>query len=108
VWQCLRGWKGNLAAVQWLIAQGARWPLTFGHYLHPITGAAVPQCWSLSTVQWAVASGSGWLDRKCDDYALAKFTQEEFKTNAADVLNWAHANGCPCTCGHQQQLRLQL
>jgi hypothetical protein len=77
----------SLAAAKWLRAQGAEWPSKSGKS----EGHRSPR-WSLAAVQWAIASGSGWLDCHCEDFKYA-----------ADVLNWAHANGCPCTCGHQQQ-----
>jgi hypothetical protein len=95
-------WCNKLAAVKWLKAQGASWPTKFtDHYTGGTT--TVHECWSLSAVQWAVASGSGWLDWRCDDYAEAKYTEPDAKQHAVAVLHWAHANGCPCTCGVQQQ-----
>jgi hypothetical protein len=86
------GWSDKLEAAKWLRAQGADWPEAFAssHVHHGIT---IQQCWSLSAVQWAIASGSGWRRWRCGDYA---------KEYAATVLVWAHANGCPCTCEHQQ------
>jgi hypothetical protein len=97
-------WFDKLAAVQWLRARGAAWPTKFtGQYSSRRTKGTVKECWSLSAVQWAVASGSGWLDWHCDDYAEANYTRVDAKQHAADVLMWAHANGCPCTCDQQQQ-----
>jgi hypothetical protein len=97
-------WCDRLPAAKWLRARGALWPDKFtGQYADLVSNATVHQCWSLSAVQWAVASGSGWLDWHCDDFAQAKFTEAYAKKHATDVLEWAHANGCPCTCGHQQQ-----
>jgi hypothetical protein len=94
------GWNDRLAAVQWLRERGAKWPAKFaGHFTAAGTGATVHQCWSLTAVQRATASGSGWLDWHCEDYAADKFSYLVAKQHAATVLEWAHANGCPCTCG---------
>jgi hypothetical protein len=96
------GWNDRLDAVQWLKAQGAQWPAKFaGQYITMVTNVTHNQCWSLSAVQWAIVSGSGWLDWHCEDYAAGNFTLLVAKQNAAAVLEWAHADGCPCTCGQQ-------
>jgi hypothetical protein len=93
-------WFNNVAAAEWLRAQGAPWPTQFtGQYYGDSTETCSQQCWSLSAVQWAVASGSGWLDWRCADYAAVTFTHQTAKQHAAAVLEWAHASGCPCTCG---------
>jgi hypothetical protein len=97
------GWNSKLAAMNWLRARGAQWPQKFtGQFTAAGTGATVHQCWSASAVQWAIANGSGWLDWHCEDYAASHFSTFVAK-QARDVLEWAHANGCPCTCGHVQQ-----
>jgi hypothetical protein len=88
----------KLGAAKWLRANGAAWPNAFasirvGYFDDPA------ECWSLSAVQWAIAAGSGWLNWKCDNYAADKYDMECEKEQATDVLRWAHANGCPCTCG---------
>jgi hypothetical protein len=64
-------------------------------------------CWSVAAVQWALARGSGWLEWKCEDYAAVKFEDVGFRQHATELLEWAHANGCPCTCGHAQQQQQQ-
>jgi hypothetical protein len=93
-------WFNNLAAAEWLRAQGALWPVKFaGQYYGDGSETCSQQCWSLSAVQWAVARGSGWLDWCCEDCAAVRFTHQTAKQHAAAVLEWAHANGCPCTCG---------
>jgi hypothetical protein len=98
------GWSDNLAVSKWIKAQGAEWPSKFiGTGISTGTGTASVQCWSLTTVKWAIASGSRWLDWLCEDYVADKYTESDAKQHAVDVLKWAHANGCPCTCGHQQQ-----
>jgi hypothetical protein len=97
----------HLALTKWLRARGAPWPSSFASKFTDQFAATVRQCWPVSAVQWAVAAGSGWLHWKCEDYAAEKYSKESMKHRAADVLTWAHANGCPCTCGHQQQQQQQ-
>jgi hypothetical protein len=98
------GLADNLATAQWLLAQGADWPAAFAEPV--LAGSSIKQCWGLAAVQWAVASGSGWLDWRCETYADGNFTSSA-KKRAPAVLQWAHANDCPCTCGHQQQQQQQ-
>jgi hypothetical protein len=93
----------RLAAAQWFKANGAQWPTAFASEYLDISQVSQKQCWSVSTVQWAVAAGSGWREWKCEDYAAEKYRLQHMKQRAAGVLTWAHANGCPCTCGNQQQ-----
>jgi hypothetical protein len=99
-------WYDRLAAVQWLKAHGAQWPANFGGQ-YKVRDEQVQQCWSLSAVQWAIASGSGWLQWKCEGYHADQYRYKSDKKQATDVLKWAHANGCPCTCGHHQQQQQQ-
>jgi hypothetical protein len=94
---------GKLAAAQWLKGRGAAWPTAFASQFRIQANTAVSQCWSASTVQWALASGSGWLDWKCEDYAADRYRKQHRRAQATELLEWAHANGCPCTCGHVQQ-----
>jgi hypothetical protein len=93
--------ENTLTAVQWLRSHGAEWPTSF---LVQTKDADTKRrmCWSLSAVQWALAHGSGWREWKCEDYDAAKYRAVD-QHQATDVLEWAHANGCPCTCGHAQQ-----
>jgi hypothetical protein len=92
----------RLAVAQWLRAHGADWPTAFsvecGH-----DEAQQRMCWSVVAVQWAQSCGSGWLDWKCEDYAADQYGLVNLQQQAAELLEWAHANGCPCTCGHIQQ-----
>jgi hypothetical protein len=96
----------RLTVAQWLRAAGADWPTAFfvecGH-----DDDRQKICWSIPAVQWALACGSGWLDWKCEDYAADQYGLVNLQQQAAELLEWAHVNGCPCTCGHilqQQQL----
>jgi hypothetical protein len=92
----------KLAAAQWLRSRGTAWPTTFTSEFD-FNGVTIKQCWSVSAIQWAIASGSGWREWKCEDYAADKYCKIYYKRRARDLLQWAHANGCPCTCGQQQQ-----
>jgi hypothetical protein len=97
------GCHSNLPTTKWLKAQGAAWPKSFCSSME--RGSSVMRTsWSVLAVKWALASGSGWLSWKCADYAAAdKYEDAHFKQQATELLDWAHANGCPCTCGHAQQ-----
>jgi hypothetical protein len=92
------GWGNKPAVVRWLIARGALWPKSFYR-------SDAKCCWSLSAVQWALTHGSGWLKWQCEDYAADTYEDKtvKLKQQATMLLEWAHANGCPCTCGHVQQ-----
>jgi hypothetical protein len=96
----------ELAAAQWLRGCGATWPVSFVSELSS-NGVTLAQCWSVSAVQWAVAAGSGWLRWEREDYAADKYHHGCDRRQASALLKWAHANGCPCTCGHQQQQHQQ-
>jgi hypothetical protein len=89
----------QLAAAQWLRARAAPWADAFAseNYADSDSYEVSRECWCVSAVQWAIASGSGWPDWKCEDYDAGKYTADR-QQQANDVLNWAHANGCPCTC----------
>jgi hypothetical protein len=95
-------WCNKLDAVKWLRVRGADWPNKFTEqYTSAVTNTTVTVCWSLAAVQWAISSGSGWLDWHCNDYAGVKYDYKSEKQQAAAVLQWAHANGCPCTCSQK-------
>jgi hypothetical protein len=98
----------ELAAAQWLRAACGAQPASFASKFADQSDGKCGQCWSVSTMQWALACGSGWRDWKCDDYTDDKYTGLFNKQQAAKVLSWAHANGCPCTCEPQQQQEQQL
>jgi hypothetical protein len=93
----------GLAVTQWLVAHGADWPESFS-----VVGAqTVHKCWSIPAVAWALACGSGWRVWNCEDYAANRYGDAMFKKRAVALLDWAHANGCPCTCGYVQQQQQQ-
>eukprot|EP00953_Heterococcus_sp_UTEX-ZZ885_P010725 6256-Heterococcus_DN1.PRE.4 len=103
---------GRMEAAQWLRSCGARWPerfttaVQFGAKSDDAASRILTSCWTLPLVQWAIASGAEWLTWRCEDYHVQN-TQTIWyyskSQTATAVLNLAHANGCPCTCGHQQQ-----
>jgi hypothetical protein len=97
----------HLALAKWVKAKGAAWPKNFSSNYTSETAITSKQSWSVSAVQWALASGSGWLSWKCEDYAADKYHRAYDKRQARAVLKWAHANGCPCTCGQQEQQEQQ-
>jgi hypothetical protein len=96
----------NMPAAQWLRAHGAVWPDSFRPNVHS-GKRSFRISWDIRAVRWALACGSGWLDWVCEDYAADKYTHANYKQQAAELLEWAHANGCPCTCGHVQQQQQQ-
>jgi hypothetical protein len=95
--------ENELDVVQWLRAQGADWPNAFCNIHDGIESL----CCSLPAVQWALSCGSGWLEWKCEDYAAEKYQRVKSQQQATELLEWAHANECPCTCGHVQQQQQQ-
>jgi hypothetical protein len=98
------GREGHLEAAQWLITCGVAWPASFTtEVLTEFSVYDVKKCWTLPMVQWALRSGSGWQKWQCDDYRAGRYLPGVDRQTAAAVLEWAHANGCPCTCGQQQQ-----
>jgi hypothetical protein len=88
------GCRNELAVVKWLRARGADWPRTF---------TMTRKCWNVPAVQWALSFGSGWLTWQCEHCTADNYEDAHFKQQATALLEWAHANGCPCTCGHVQQ-----
>jgi hypothetical protein len=91
--------EGQLDVVQWIRAHGADWPSSF--YVRGNAAAGKPsRCWNVSVVQWALAHGLGWLCWKCEDYTADKYESDKYKQQATELFEWAHANGCPCTCGY--------
>jgi hypothetical protein len=99
------GCHSNLAAAQWLRAHGAVWPKSFTAEIAQAE-TKLTLCWDVSVVRWALACGSGWLAWRCADYAADNY-EIYFEQQATELLEWAHANGCPCTCGHVQQQQQQ-
>jgi hypothetical protein len=97
----------RLAVAQWLKADGADWPAAFSVECG-YDDDRQKMCWSVSAVQWALSCGTGWLSWKCEDYAADEYDNTSSKGNAVAVFEWAHANGCSCTCGHVQQQQQQL
>jgi hypothetical protein len=95
------GCNNNLSVTQWLRSEGVNWPPSFSVVKYENKRSNI--CWSVSSVQWALARGAGWLQWNCADYAADKYEEPQVEQQATQLLEWAHANGCPCTCGHVQQ-----
>jgi hypothetical protein len=91
----------------WLRALGADWPHAFVREYPDDDDNLVRECWSSALVKWALACGSGWRDWGCEDYAADSYAYDTDAAQATALLEWAHANGCPCTCGHAQQQQQQ-
>jgi hypothetical protein len=99
------GYHGKPEAAQWLKSHGAAWPDSFANVaqLDASWSSTHKACWPLPLVQWAIRSGSGWLTWRCEDYNRHLYRSWAEGQTATAMLKWAHANGCPFTCGHQQQ-----
>jgi hypothetical protein len=94
----------SLDTVKWCREQRAEWPERSRY-------ATEGEIWSLRCVEWAIANGSTWLTWRCQDLAPEHYNcpcaehSDESCTSlcdrkiAAEVFEWAHENGCPCTCG---------
>eukprot|EP00953_Heterococcus_sp_UTEX-ZZ885_P010062 5881-Heterococcus_DN1.PRE.2 len=75
----------RLPAVKWVHQQGAAWRSFVS--VDWIGGEYIPVCWPVADVSW-----------RCQKLAAEQFTIEKEQLRAAQLLQWAHANGCPCTC----------
>eukprot|EP00953_Heterococcus_sp_UTEX-ZZ885_P005420 3396-Heterococcus_DN1.PRE.3 len=90
----------RLPAVKWVHQQGAVWPRSFVG-VDWIRGEYIPASWPLPIVRSVLATGDcTWADVswRCQKLAAEQFTAEKWQLRAAQLLQWAHANGCPCTC----------
>jgi hypothetical protein len=100
------GCYSNMPTAQWVRAHGAVWPKSF--WTTVLRGNKTFRAsWSVSVVKWAQASGSGWRNWKCADYTAEQCEDVHFRQQATELLEWAHANGCPCTCEHAEQQQQQ-
>jgi hypothetical protein len=90
----------NLEAVQWLRQHAAaEWPDSFCDSVYDLDNddELVNTCWSQRAVQWALANGCTWGGWHCSLYSAERYTGR-YERQAAEVFEWAHKNGCPCTC----------
>jgi hypothetical protein len=101
------GINDNLELAQWLHEIGAAWP----HSFHSLNELYDTGFWNLSLVKWAVANGCSRGVWQCQDMLPQRWPcgicehqhtvcyRENCDSNLACVLlEWAHENGCPCTC----------
>jgi hypothetical protein len=87
------------AAADWLREQGAAWPNSFQ------AGAPYWVEWTLPMVKYALEHGASWGEWKCEKFSPDMIEQRmdpDDRQHAKELLAWAHANGCPCTCGGAQ------
>jgi hypothetical protein len=87
------------AAADWLREQGAAWPNSFQ------AGAPYWVEWTLPMVKYASEHGASWGEWKCEKFSPDMIEQRmdpDDRQHAKELLAWAHANGCPCTCGGAQ------
>jgi hypothetical protein len=99
----IAGQHGNLAAAQWLRAQGAEWPTAFVRCDWQQIGYYKTSYWQLNTMQWARANGCPWGAWSGDTCKLVCVHERySFSFNVhkmqqlRDAMVWAHAAGCPC------------
>jgi hypothetical protein len=100
----------ELDTVKWCHEQGAEWPESF---YDVYSAPDVSKCWSLKCLQWAIANGSTWLTWRCQALSSEHYTCDSGspehnddtcdkndcdRAHATELFEWAHENGCPCTC----------
>jgi hypothetical protein len=88
---------GNFPAAEWLKEQGAAWPKSFQISPYWLV-------WTQPMVKYAIEHGAAWGDWDCQ--YLPETTEQQMSSSsqqrAKELLDWAHANGFPCTCGQAQ------
>jgi hypothetical protein len=65
------------------------------HYIHTLY-VPTSSCWTPAAVDWALQHNSGWLQWDCEDFRMLHFKAQH---RAAQLFEWGHTHGCPCTCG---------
>jgi hypothetical protein len=87
----------NYPAAEWLREQGAAWPKNF----HSRIDSGWID-WTQPMVKYALDHGAAWGEWDCQKLLPEEVEQHIFPADqqvAKELLDWAHANGCPCTCG---------
>jgi hypothetical protein len=93
----------SLQVVQWLRQRAAaEWPTSFCDTIlvfdfNSPANDRVNRCWSKRAVQWALANGGTWGNWQCSLFSAERH-REKYVPQAAELFEWAHKNGCPCTC----------
>ena len=94
---------------QWLHdTVGAPWPdrywaLAIGKEDVDLEGPPIQgtlKCWSFNCFKGARASGAPWGNWRCQMFNEAWYEKIWVAGQASRILDWAHENGCPCTCAH--------
>jgi hypothetical protein len=95
---CEAGFAGNVDVLQLLLSNGAVWPESFLSSTVRYLGESQHACWNDEAVEWAISQGSGWRQWSCKQLALHRFAHDSINSKVESLFEWAHENGCPCTC----------
>jgi hypothetical protein len=89
---------GESSAAQWLRNEGAPWPNGFCSRAD-LKDEVTAVCWAVPIAAWALANGCTWGTWQCDSYTARHYAEHlPWRQEAARLFEWAHSNGCPCTC----------
>jgi hypothetical protein len=91
------GSANGIAALQLMLHEGAEWPSSFFGE-QSVDAEFARYSWHFRAVAWAISKGYGWGMWRYQHYAAELYTEEYNRQNAEDLFEWAHENGCPCTC----------
>eukprot|EP00953_Heterococcus_sp_UTEX-ZZ885_P023921 13117-Heterococcus_DN1.PRE.2 len=95
---CEAGFAGNVGVLHLLRSNGAVWPESFLSSTIRYLGEIQHACWNDEAVEWAISQGSGWRQWSCKQLVLHRFAHDDIKSKVENLFEWAHENGCPCTC----------
>jgi hypothetical protein len=91
----------SIASLQLMLDAGAHWPSSFFGEKRAGT-SSLRVCWNFRAVAWALDNGCTWGAWRCQDCAPELYTEPQSdkynEQNAVGLFEWAHENGCPCTC----------
>jgi hypothetical protein len=94
---CEAGGMHNFPALNLMLAEGAEWPSSYvGEHMDD--GKRTRACWRFQAVAWALSKGYSWGAWRCQDLAPELYTDDANRADAINLFEWAHKNGCPCTC----------
>jgi hypothetical protein len=91
------GLMSDIATVEMLLQHGAEWPSSYVGE-HRLNGETMRTCWHFRSVAWALSRGCNWGAWRCQKFAPQLYVDEEDRAVAVNLFEWAHKNGCPCTC----------
>lgn len=94
----------HLDMVKWLVNEQVAWPEPY----HIYSNGEAASCWSLETFKWATETmkwnaWGNWNDEVCNLLKKSvtvydNFTELNRHFDNSHIVEWAHKNGCPCTC----------